>query len=317
MPSVPIPFVSVVIAARPGEPDVLAARAARELDYPADQIEILIARGRQPSVQRNQAVREARGDWIYFLDDDSRPERANLRRVLDLLAETGCEGVGGPNLCPEDAPPLELAFAAVMGNTLAFGPSAARYRPVGARRDTSEKELILCNLVLRRSTFLNAGGFDEALYPNEENALMDAIVAQGGRLIYDPNLVVTRRPRGTWRAFLKMLMNYGRGRAEQWRKHPSMNSAMNFIPPLFCAYLLALPFLPWQSLLPLAGYAATIVVSALASPREPKAGLFPIMAGLVATHVFYGCGFWKGLFTRLPKPGSEPAVAVAIERIPQ
>lgn len=311
----PCPSISVVIAARPDESHVLAAEAAKTLDYPSDQLEILVARGKQPSVQRNQAVREARGDWIYFLDDDSVPERANLQRVLDLLQQPGCEGVGGPNLCPESAPPIEHSFASVMGNRLAFGPSAARYRAMGGRRDSTEKELILCNLLLKRSTFISLRGFDEALYPNEENALMDAILAQGGRLIYDPNFVVSRRPRATWKAFTKMLINYGRGRAEQWRSHPTFNSVLNFIPPFFCLYLAAIPFLPLMLAWPLAGYASLIVASTFLSPREPRANHFAIALGLVLTHVAYGFGFWKGLFTRLKPPGQRPNVAVAIERL--
>ena len=90
---------------------------------------------------------------------------------------------------------------------------------------------------------LELGGFNEALYPNEENALMDELQKRGGKLIYDPQLVVHRRPRSNLKAFAKMLLTYGRGRAEQFRLHPTPGSALNFVPPLFCVYLLALPFL--------------------------------------------------------------------------
>ena len=37
---------------------------------------------------------------------------------------------------------------------------------------------------------LELGGFNEALYPNEENALMDELQKRGGKLIYDPDLVL-------------------------------------------------------------------------------------------------------------------------------
>ena len=57
---------------------------------------------------------------------------------------------------------------------------------MGRVRATSEKELILCNLVARREAMLELGGFNEALYPNEENALMDELQKRGGKLIYDP-----------------------------------------------------------------------------------------------------------------------------------
>jgi len=56
---------------------------------------------------------------------------------------------------------------------------------------------------------------------------------RGGKLIYDPQLIVHRRPRHSLRAFLKMLLTYGRGRAEQFRVTPTFGSALNFVPPLF------------------------------------------------------------------------------------
>ena len=78
---------------------------------------------------------------------------------------------------------------------------------------------------------------------------MDNIQKAGGKLLYDPELFVWRRPRRTLKAFAKMLMNYGRGRAEQFRTTPTLGSLPNFVPPAFCAYLVVvLPvawFWPW------------------------------------------------------------------------
>src|SRR5690606_4367208 len=127
--------------ARPDESAVKAAVAARELDYPGDKLEILIARGRQPSVQRNSALKAASGEIIYFLDDDSLPLAENLRHAVSHFSKPEVKMVGGPNVCPPDAPPLEQTFALTMGSWLAFGPSRARYRSIGTTRDSSEKEL--------------------------------------------------------------------------------------------------------------------------------------------------------------------------------
>src|SRR5439155_24869541 len=133
-----LPSVTVIIAARPGQAEVQALAAAQRLDYPPDKLEILLARGTQPSVQRNAAIREASGELVYFLDDDSVPPPDNLRRVASHFANSKVAMVGGPNLCPAEAPPLEQAFAEVMGAWLAFGPSRARYTPVGQLRESGE-----------------------------------------------------------------------------------------------------------------------------------------------------------------------------------
>jgi glycosyltransferase involved in cell wall biosynthesis len=313
----PVPTVTVVIAARPGSGEPEALEASRRLDYPADRVEILVARGSQPSAQRNAAVRAARGEWIYFLDDDSIPAPGNLVQAQTHIGRETVQAVGGPNLCPPDAPALEQAFAATMGNALAFGPSCARYRKVGELRATSEKELILCNLLMRRQTFLDLGGFNEALYPNEENALMDLIQARGGVLIYDPNLVVRRRPRGTLGAFLRMLMTYGRGRAEQVREHPTWGSAPNFAPPLFVVFAAGTPLWPRWWLWAWAFYAAAVAAALLRSPRPAGASGAAVGALIVATHVCYGLGFWRGLFTPLHRPAPERPIPVTLENHPR
>ena len=129
-----VPLVTVIIPTRPGDAEPLALAAARKLDHPADRLEIIVARGQQPSVQRNTALRAAQGGLIYFLDDDSLPPPDKLRRALTHFADAKTVMVGGPNVCPADAPPLEQAFATVMGSWLAFGPSRARYTPTGSAR---------------------------------------------------------------------------------------------------------------------------------------------------------------------------------------
>jgi GT2 family glycosyltransferase len=309
--------VTVIIAARPGQALVRAAGAARELDYPAARLQILIARGHQPSVQRNAALRAARGDIIYFLDDDSIAPPSSLRRALEHFQSPDVKMAGGPSLCPPDAPALQQAFALTMGSWLAFGPSCSRYRARGGVRPSSEKELILCNLLARREDILQLGGFNESLYPNEENALMDELQKRGGRLLYDPGLIVHRPPRPSLRSFCKMLLTYGRGRAEQFRLHPAFRSAPNFVPPLFCLYLLAMPFLPpaarWAAIV----YLIAVLIQAVIAivPARKWFWLPQIMGLIIVSHILYGLGFFGGCLKKPKPPPAAVTAGVQIETI--
>lgn len=332
------PSITVIVPARPEQEEVKAIDAARNFDYPKSKLEILLARGPQPSIQRNRAVAQAKGDWIWFLDDDSVATPELIQKALPHMQDDSVVMIGGPNLCPVDAPLLQRAFATVMGNKLAFGPSAARYRPMGDARESSEKELILCNLLCRKDAFLEAGGFDEALYPNEENALMDTLNDNGGKLIYDPAFAIHRHPRSGFKDFCKMLGNYGRGRAEQFRLHPGMGSVLNFVPPLFVLYLALLPparliscsCLAMLLLAPLLPYSLLVGWFGWTDGDFPEDAdtrarrnpdwtieLFQFISvpSLIAiTHIFYGIGFWKGLFTKLKTP-QKHEIPVTIETI--
>jgi cellulose synthase/poly-beta-1,6-N-acetylglucosamine synthase-like glycosyltransferase len=270
----------------------------------------------------------ARGELIYFLDDDSLPPPGNLRLAAAHFGDPQVKMLGGPNLCPPDAPELEQVFGLVLSSWLAFGPSRARYAKVGQVRATSEKELILCNLMARRDALLKHGGFNEALYPNEENALMDEIQQEGGKLIYDPDFIVHRRPRRTLGAFCRMLRTYGRGRAEQFRETPTFGSALNFVPPLFLVYLVtlagvwAVPLAAsvaglriWHGL-PLMFYGIAVLLQVMA--LMPSGGVVRSVCALpliVLTHILYGYGFWRGLFTKLKPPGERSNVPVNLETV--
>jgi hypothetical protein len=51
-----LPSVTVLIPTRPDLADITALAGARALDYPPDRLEILVARGKQPCVQRNAGL---------------------------------------------------------------------------------------------------------------------------------------------------------------------------------------------------------------------------------------------------------------------
>jgi hypothetical protein len=119
-----------------------------------------------------------------------------------------------------------------------------------------------------------------------------------------------------------MLMTYGRGRAEQFRLHPTLGSTLNFAPPLFLVYLVALPFVMLLSplgkiaLVPLALYALAVLAQAAALMGNGR--IFQSVAAIpliLLTHILYGLGFWRGLFTNLKSPGELAPAPVVLETV--
>ena len=307
---------SVIIPVKPGG-YVRALERLHHVGYPSDGLEVLVAEGRNPSRQRNQAAAAASGDILYFLDDDSLTAPGFLERAADHYADPRVAVAGGPSLTPDSDTVLQHAFGMVFISRFGGGGVRNRYRWYGGVRATGEHELILCNLSFRRDIFLEYGGFDERLYPNEENELMDRIAAAGRLLIHDPVLAVERSQRRTVKAFAHQLFGYGRGRAEQTIISGSIKP-IAFVPSLFVLYLVGLPVVAdVRYLLPLALYGLLAVVFAIREGlrrRLPLPALF--VPGLfLLFHCAYGIGMIRGFLLYRHRTESPVRHEVTIRRV--
>jgi succinoglycan biosynthesis protein ExoA len=298
-----IKTVSIVIPVKPAG-EVRALAALRELDYPPDAVEILVAEGRCPSRQRNRAAAAAEGEIVFFLDDDSMVCPQYLRQAVSHYSDTDVAAVGGPSLTPDTDPPLRQGFGLVLASLFGSGSVRNRYRRNGTVRKAADNELILCNLSMRADIFRAYRGFDERLYPNEENELLVRINKGGATLLHDPDLVVYRCQRRDLRAFIRQIFGYGSGRARQ-TLISGVSGYANFVPAAFLIYLCTLPFVDKPVYyLPLLCYLGIAFISAcVASARAGKPRLAPLLCCLFPIqHLSYGAGLiWEFISFRFKK----------------
>ncbi|HWI40711.1 MAG TPA: glycosyltransferase [Verrucomicrobiae bacterium] len=287
--------VTFIIPVKPGGESRALQRLLQE-DFSPFRVEILVAEGKNPSRQRNLAAAAAAGDFLYFLDDDSLPSPGFLRRALSHFADPRVAAAGGPSITPADDTLLQRCFGLVFTSPIGGGGMRNRYRKFGSVRVVADNELILCNMAFRRRVFLDLGGFDELLYPNEENELMERVRLEGWKLVHDPELAVMRSQRRTLRAFVRQLFSYGRGRGEQTLITRRINP-VTLAPPLFLLYLLAVPGLPAVYSLPLLCYLATVGIfsgfAAAAGNLPAAVVLLPVLFPIF--HLSYGAGMLAGL----------------------
>jgi cellulose synthase/poly-beta-1,6-N-acetylglucosamine synthase-like glycosyltransferase len=308
--------VSIIIPVKPGG-EVSALARLREVDYPSETLEILVAHGCSPSRQRNKAAAAALGEILYFLDDDSRVTPDFLSRVARHYDDPSVAAVGGPSLTPATDTPLQHAFGLAFASRAGGGGMRNRYRRTGSVRATCDRELILCNLSFRRDVFLGEGGFDERLYPNEENELMERVRRGGGVLIHDPDLAVERSQRPTLEAFCRQLFSYGRGRGEQ-TVISGVIKPVTLVPSLFLLYLLLLPFVRrpvyWLPLVCFVVLTVAVAFCAVVRTRQVRAPLL-LHAVLPLFHVCYGAGLLKGLVAPRFRKRDSAECAVTIRRV--
>ncbi|MCX7770584.1 MAG: glycosyltransferase [Proteobacteria bacterium] len=294
MENADLPSVTIVIPVKPGlNPD--AVLAIKELNYPKDKIEIITVYGKNPSKQRNEAVKLAKGEIIYFLDNDSMPEKDTLKRLIGHL-KGDVVLAGGPSIMPEECPFGAFLFGKTLESIFSTGASRARYKRIGKVRLTGEKEIILCNMVMKRDIYLQFGGLNERLYPNEENELMEKLNHGGMKMVYDPDAVVIRMPRKTLKSFIKQIFNYGRGRGEQTFFYPKSFNILNFLPLLFLIYFMIAIIKGGYLLIPIIVYFTILFIDAFIKAfKENDFRYICIPFTTFLLHVTYGIGLIYGL----------------------
>lgn len=308
--------ITIIIPVKPGG-RVTAAERLGNLVSPDAPIEILIAEGSCPSRQRNEAVRAASSDIIYFLDDDSLVPPDFQERLTQRFTDPDVAAVGGPSLSPDSDTLLQKCFSLIFSSFIGGGGMRNRYRKHGKVRIADDSELILCNLAFRKEIFQGFGGFDERLYPNEENELMERVVASGLKLVHDPDLAIYRSHRPSVRAFIKQLFGYGRGRGEQTLLTGNLRPA-TLVPPVFVMYLLSLMISPLGVYsLPLLCYVLTICFCSVFDSWRGGRALFVLYLPWLYPifHCCYGAGFLWGITSfRWRQPRLFPPVAIRCVR---
>lgn len=311
------PLVSIIIPVKPGG-RVKALECVKWLDYPVERLEVFVSEGNQPSRQRNEAAAKAKGEILYFLDDDSCPVPDALKRMVGHFEDEKVAVVGGPSITPEVDTLFQRSFGAVLGSLLGGFSIRNRYRRVGEARVSSENELILCNLAFRKSAFIEEGGLNEGLYPNEENELMNRLQKNGNKLIHDPDAYVLRSQRNTLRAFVKQMLNYGRGRAEQTLVSPSSFRLSHLVPTMFLLYLLSTLFSKnLLYLVPLGCYLLINLSSSIycSLKRKEWRFLYLLPSLYLIMHICYGAGMIWGGFRGLIRTGDRPSCQVVIRQV--
>jgi glycosyltransferase involved in cell wall biosynthesis len=261
-----------------------------------------------PAGARNRALADARGEWVFFADDDIVLPRGIFTAFARLLERfPDAIALGGPNLTPPGSSIFQRASGLALASKLATWQSQPRYRASGEPRACGEESLILCNLFVKRGA-LGGSPFHDTLKCGEENWLIRHLSLSGKPVIYAPELSVWHERRKTLEGFARQLFWYGYGRGQNLRlalgeKRPGSRFLRYFLPSLCVAYAVVLSALalagraPGALALPFAVYAVLCFLAAAASSgtgpeRAISAVLFPVI------HSFYGVGVIFGIARR-------------------
>lgn len=162
---------------------------------PPFPIRIVLEPRQGSSFARNRAVDEARGDFIFFLDDDATADREWLRAMLSAMETRGLDAACGMVLPRWSTPPPPWLGPRLWVKLAVHNRAAIESAP--ANEVEALQNYFSANAGFRRSAFERFGRFREDLgvvgknpMSGEDTELFARIIGNGGKMGFVPGAIV-------------------------------------------------------------------------------------------------------------------------------
>jgi GT2 family glycosyltransferase len=181
---------------------------------------------------RNRGLAEARGDVLYFLDDDCVAEPDWAERLWDTVAAGRADLAGGSRVSGRAGLAARLEYLST------DGPVLSPRLPAGP-----VPHLSTSNLILKREVVDRTGAFDEKLAMCEDRDFTARARDRGFTLRFEPSARVTHYSSVVRAAdYFARMRHYGYGTSQYFAQRPDEPLARLF-PKSAVGRLALLPFL--------------------------------------------------------------------------
>ena len=227
---------SLVIPLAPGR-NAEIIDSIKEMNYPKKEYEVIVKEGLNPSENRNNGAKQAKGEIIAFLDDDAVIDINFLKEAEEFFDRyKEIDIVGGAQLTPK----WQKGFPKISGYALSskFGAwkMGMRYSLKELNLNADETMLTSANLFCKKEVMKKIQ-FDPKLFPGEDPKFVDDAKKEGFKVAYSPDLILYHKRRETIKAMIKQISSYGRTRTNKESFLETLKKPFFLIPLLFCVYL--------------------------------------------------------------------------------
>jgi succinoglycan biosynthesis protein ExoA len=235
----------------------------------------------------NLAITAASSEIICRIDGHAEISDTYIKTAVEVMMQTGAVNVGGLMNASADRG-FQSVVATAMRSRIGVGASKFHTGGEAGAADTVYLG------TFKKSAILQAGGFDEKYIRAQDWELNHRLRLNGGVIWFDPRLVVTYRPRDTFRKLAKQYFEYGRWRRAVSREHKGTVNYRYLAPPIALVInLLSLILgLTLNSVffLPVIIYLVAIILSSIFIGKTLYQKLtLPLV--LITMHMSWGFGF--------------------------
>jgi len=235
----------------------------------------------------NRAIAKSQYSIICRIDGHAQIQPTYIAHAVKVMRDTGAVNVGGI-MAAQGVGAFERSVATAMRSPLGVG--AARFH-VGGKPGPADTVYLG---VFQKAALLEAGGYDERFTRAQDWELNYRLRVRGGVIWFDPELVVTYRPRPNFKALAKQYFEYGRWRRVVVRSHKGTVNFRYLAPPFaVVATLLSLilgAVLNPIFFLPAAWYLFGILIGSFVIGKDWKEKI-SLPAILTTMHFAWGIGF--------------------------
>ena len=157
------------------------------------------------SRKRNLAVKKFNSEYIAFIDSDCYPCKNWLNKAIKYLNNKKIHVVGGPNI-PFKKQSYSEKITSLCKRSI-FISGHLTYRKYKSTRRYCKDYLESCNLIMKRSIFLDCKGMDEKVYIAEDTVLFEnlKIKIKNFKALFSPDVFVYHKQRNILKFLLQRL----------------------------------------------------------------------------------------------------------------
>lgn len=196
------------------------------IEFDAPNIRVInILENRGPAVARNTGAKQATGDVVLFVGDDCFPQRDLILR--HQIHHYYNPGVALQGYTPFHPDVMDTRFMQWLDRS---GMQAAwqNLRDDKGWKTNAEGFLLTTNFSIRRSDFLNFGGFPEE-FPTaawEDVAFGHELRKQGYKTVFDPTAINLHYHKHTLESFMERQRKEGRSRVHLATRFPEFANSL-------------------------------------------------------------------------------------------